>query len=191
MFHSIQGEGLNTGKPAFFIRLAGCDVCCTWCDEKIAWDQSGFPEIEVDEIVSQALQSGADTIVVTGGEPFRYDLTFLNRKLHQNKFHCMAETSGTGVITGDWDWITLSPKQQSQPLSENYPKANELKVIIQKTSDFAWAELNSEKVNSATVHYLQPEWSCFDEILPAIVRYIKNNPKWRLSVQVHKFLHIP
>jgi len=191
MFNSIQGEGIHTGKPAFFIRLGGCDVCCTWCDEKIAWDASLFPLISVDEIVQKVLDSGANTAVITGGEPFRYDLQELTERLAKNHIACMAETSGTGKITGQWSWITISPKAQQHPLPENYQYANELKVVIQKEQDFLWAEKNASEVQSHVVLYLQPEWSRFREILPHIIRYIKDNPKWRLSVQVHKFLNIP
>lgn len=191
MFHSIQGEGLNTGKPAFFIRLAGCDVCCNWCDEKIAWDEEAFPLVSIKEIIAQVLESKANTVVVTGGEPFRHNLALLTDTLHLKNIVCMAETSGTGEITGLWDWITLSPKEKHPPLHQNFQFANELKVVIQKITDFSWAERCAVQVCSGAVLYLQPEWSRIDEILPDIVRYIKINPKWRLSVQVHKFIHIP
>jgi organic radical activating enzyme len=190
-FSSIQGEGLNTGKPAFFIRLGGCDVCCTWCDEKIAWDESLYTRHSVDDLVEQATKSQASTVVVTGGEPFRHNLGLLTDELKKRNILSMAETSGTAIITGQWDWITLSPKQQQPPLLKNLQLADELKVVIQKTEDFAWAEENALKTKSTAVLYLQPEWSRFHEILPDIIRYIKQYPKWRLSVQVHKFLNIP
>lgn len=191
MFHSIQGEGLHTGKPAFFIRLAGCDVCCTWCDERIAWDETLFPLLTIDEIVDNVKKSNANTVVVTGGEPFRHRLEELTNKLEQMGITRMVETSGTEKITGQWSWITMSPKKHQPPLPENYLKTNELKVVIQKETDFQWAEHNASLVSNETVLYLQPEWSCFDEIMPKIVQYIKSNPQWRLSVQVHKFLNIP
>jgi 7-carboxy-7-deazaguanine synthase len=191
MFHSIQGEGLNTGKPAFFIRLAGCDVCCTWCDEKIAWDEAAFPRCSIDEMIGQILESKTNTVVITGGEPFRHNLSLLTETLHQYGMICMAETSGTGEITGRWNWITLSPKKKHPPLQQNYQLANELKVVIQKETDFSWAEHCAVQVGSGAVLYLQPEWSRIDEILPQMIRYIKNNPKWRLSVQMHKFINIP
>ncbi len=191
LFNSIQGEGLHTGKPAFFIRLAGCDVCCTWCDEKIAWDESVFPVTDIQHIVEEVITSGANTVVITGGEPFRHNLTELTKALVSNNIRCMAETSGTAEISGNWHWITLSPKQHQSPIEKNYFRADELKVVIQKEEDLGWAEINASKVQSHVVLYLQPEWGCFDEILPLIVRYIKENPKWRLSVQVHKFINIP
>ncbi len=191
MFNSIQGEGMHTGKAAFFIRLGGCDVCCTWCDEKIAWDASQYPQVFVDTIISQVKKSSANTVVVTGGEPFRNELSGLTEQLHLLNILCMAETSGTGKISGKWDWITLSPKKHYPPKKENYIQADELKVVIQKEEDFNWAEKNLSMVRPGTMLYLQPEWSRHDEILPQIIRYIKENPKWRLSVQMHKFLNIP
>jgi 7-carboxy-7-deazaguanine synthase len=191
LFNSIQGEGLHTGKPAFFVRLGGCDVCCTWCDEKPSWDKSLFPLVHTNEIVKQIIESSANTVVVTGGEPFIHQLTTLTRILKKQQLLCMAETSGTEIINGFWDWITMSPKKQHPPLKENYSKANELKVIIQNEDDLLWAEHNSQQVSSHVVLYLQPEWSVFNEILPTLIRYIKTHPKWRLSVQVHKFLNIP
>jgi len=190
-FYSIQGEGLNTGKPAFFIRLGGCDVCCTWCDEKIAWDETLYPRIHPDILIEEVLNSGAGTVVVTGGEPFRHNLEYLSQKLKQKNIRCMAETSGTAKITGLWDWITVSPKIKQPPLPHSFVVANELKVVIAKNEDFVWAEKSASAVQTDVVLYLQPEWSCFNEILPLIVRYVKDNPKWRLSVQVHKFLNIP
>jgi 7-carboxy-7-deazaguanine synthase len=190
-FSSIQGEGLHTGKPAFFIRLGGCDVCCTWCDEKIAWDESLYDRQSVDMLVEMAMNSRGSTVVVTGGEPFRHNLNQLSTELKKRNILCMAETSGTAIITGKWDWITLSPKQQQPPLLNNLQMADELKVVIQKTADFEWAEENALKTKSDAVLYLQPEWSRFHEILPEIIRYIQQHLKWRLSVQVHKFLNIP
>jgi len=190
-FYSIQGEGLFTGKPSFFIRLGGCDVCCTWCDEKLAWDESLYPQIPVEQIVNEVLKTKAESVVVTGGEPFRHNLKTLTELIQRKGIYCQVETSGTGIITGTWDWITLSPKQQQPPLQSVYEQANELKVVIQKEEDFLWAEKNASAVSSDVLLFLQPEWSQFHEILPFIMRYIKNNPKWRLSVQVHKFLNIP
>jgi 7-carboxy-7-deazaguanine synthase len=190
-FYSIQGEGLHTGKPAFFIRLGGCDVCCTWCDEKLAWDESLYPLLPVGQIVENISKTKAQSVVVTGGEPFRHNLGSLTTMLHERGMYCFVETSGTGLITGTWDWITLSPKQQQPPLPGALEKTKELKVVIQKEQDFLWAEKNASAVSSEVFLFLQPEWSRFHEILPSIIRYIKENPKWRLSVQVHKFLNIP
>ncbi len=190
-FYSIQGEGLNTGKPAFFIRLGGCDVCCTWCDEKIAWDESIFPRMSTIELIKLVEQSGSSTVVLTGGEPFRHKLTSLTDELVSRNIRCMVETSGTEIITGTWDWITVSPKKQHPPLPQSLLQANELKVVVQKKEDFLWAEENASKTRLNIELYLQPEWSRINEILPEIIRYIKHNSKWRLSVQLHKFINIP
>jgi len=190
-FYSIQGEGFNNGRAAYFIRLGGCDVCCTWCDEKIAWDSKQFPLIDVEVLLDEVLKTKADTVVITGGEPFRYNLDLLSSLIKKNKLLLMAETSGTEPISGNWDWITMSPKKHYPPLAENYNLINELKVVIQKPEDFAWAEINSKLCNENTQLYLQSEWSNFAEIMPEIIEYIKLNPKWRLSVQTHKFLNIP
>lgn len=191
MFSSIQGEGLNTGKAAFFIRLGGCDVCCTWCDEKIAWDESQYPQISIDSIIDQVRKSHAKTVVVTGGEPFRHNLSSLTNLLQKQNILCMAETSGTELISGEWNWITLSPKKHHPPIDANYRMADELKVVIQKDEDFIWAVENASYVKPETELYLQPEWNNRYEILPRIIRYIIENPQWRLSVQMHKFLNIP
>ncbi len=191
MFHSIQGEGFHVGRPAFFIRFGGCDVCCNWCDEKVSWDESIYPLLSVEEIISQLLESGADSVVFTGGEPFRNNIKIINEELRNRKIYCIAETSGIYEITGKWDWLTLSPKEHYPPFIPNYKLINELKVVIKKESDFRWAESNALKVPSNVVLFLQPEWHNFSEIISFIIDYIKKNPKWRLSLQVHKFLNIP
>lgn len=190
-FNSIQGEGFNSGRAAYFIRLGGCDVCCTWCDEKIAWDSKQFPLIDINVLVEDLLKSKADTVVITGGEPFRYNLELLTDLIRENNIQLMAETSGTETISGKWDWITMSPKKHFPPLPENYNLINELKVVIQKPEDFEWAEKNRRLCREHTHLYLQSEWSNFAEIMPKIIDYIKQNPHWRLSVQTHKFLNIP
>lgn len=190
-FYSIQGEGFHSGKPAHFIRLAGCDVCCTWCDEKIAWDEHLFSSVPISQIINNVFESKANAVVITGGEPFRHNLRSLSAAIKKRKILLLAETSGTEAITGQWDWITLSPKKHHRPLLASYEKANELKVVIQQPEDILWAETNEKLVNAKTHLYLQPEWSCFNEIIPVIIRYIKENPRWRLSVQTHKFLNIP
>jgi len=189
-FYSIQGEGYHSGRAAFFIRLGGCDVCCTWCDEKKSWDDSIYPKYEINDIVMSAIESKAKAVIVTGGEPFRYDMTALTKLFKQNNFYTSVETSGTEPLTGIWDWITLSPKKNSPPLEKFYKIANEIKVVIQNKEDFLWAEKNQELVNTNCVKYLQPEWSNFNNIIQEIIRYIKSNQQWRLSVQTHKFLNI-
>lgn len=190
-FYSIQGEGEHSGKAAFFIRLGGCDVCCTWCDEKKSWDDSIYPKYEINDIVMSAIGSKAKAVVITGGEPFRHNMTELTKLFKQNNFYTSVETSGTEPLTGIWDWITLSPKKNSPPLEKFYKIANELKVVIQNKEDFLWAEKNQELANPNCVKYLQPEWSNFNNIIQEIIHYIKSNQQWRLSVQTHKFLNIP
>lgn len=190
-FNSIQGEGFNCGKAAYFIRLGGCDVCCTWCDEKIAWNSKQFPLIDINVLVEDLIKSKANTVVITGGEPFRYNLISLTDLIKKNNIKLMAETSGTESITGNWDWITMSPKKHLPPLKENYNLIDELKVVIQKPEDFKWAEINKNLCSDKTNFYLQAEWSNFAEIMPQIIDYVKQNPHWRLSVQTHKFLNIP
>ncbi len=190
-FHSIQGEGHNIGKAAFFIRVGGCDVCCTWCDEKKSWDESIYTKKNITELLQEVINSKAEIVVLTGGEPFRYDLTQFTKSLKSMGIQTMAETSGTEKITGIWDWIVISPKQHRLPLEENYFLADEIKIVIQKEKDLDWAEKVISKTKNSIPKYLQPEWSCFEEIIPIIIDYIKKHPIWRLSVQVHKFLKIP
>lgn len=190
-FYSIQGEGFNSGKAAYFIRIGGCDVCCMWCDVQESWNAKLHPLISTDEIIKKAVLSEAKSIVVTGGEPFTYKLDYLCEKLKENNFQTFVETSGSQPLSGKWDWICLSPKKNSSPLDEYYKYANELKVVICETSDFEWAEKNAEKVNKNCILYLQPEWSKRKTVTPLIVDYILKNPKWKVSIQIHKYMNIP
>ncbi len=191
MFYSLQGEGYHTGKPAFFIRIGGCDVGCFWCDVKESWKASLHPLLSIEEIVKQVKMTSADAVVITGGEPFLYNLNLLTKALKKNKYTIFIETSGTAEITGIIDWICLSPKKNHQPLPYFFEKANELKVIIHDKSDFEWAEQNALKVNGKCKLYLQPEWSVAKKMTPLIIDYIKKNTKWTISLQTHKFLNIP
>ncbi|MBP7679248.1 MAG: 7-carboxy-7-deazaguanine synthase QueE [Bacteroidales bacterium] len=190
-FYSIQGEGFNTGKAAYFIRLGGCDMGCWWCDVKESWDASLHPLTSTDEIVDRVLQQPAKSVVVTGGEPVLYNLDYLCKKLKDNGIETFLETAGVRPLTGLWDWICLSPKKGSLPLPEYFREAAELKVIIHQESDFRWAELNAEKITGKCHLYLQPEWSKYNQILPSIVNYIKKHPQWKISLQSHKFMNIP
>ncbi len=190
-FYSIQGEGYHTGKPAYFIRIGGCDIGCSWCDTKFSWDPDLFPLVDTDRVIDNALKAEAGAVVVTGGEPLMYDLTYLCSELKNHGIETFLETCGAHPLTGIWDWICLSPKVSSPPLEEIIHKANELKVIIQTHEDIAWAETNAEKVNKGCHLFLQPEWSQHRKILPVIIDYAKKNPRWRISMQVHKFMHIP
>ena len=190
-FYTIQGEGFHAGKPAYFIRLGGCDVGCRWCDAKYTWNPRIFPPTDVDVVVDRAKQCAAQAIVITGGEPLLYPLGVLTSSLRDAGLEIFLETSGTHPFSGEFDWVCLSPKRQMPPLAEAYGRAHELKVIIQSEDDFAWAEDNARKVGRYCRLYLQPEWSVFENIMPAIVEYAKQNPKWSISTQTHKFMKIP
>lgn len=190
-FFTIQGEGFHTGKAAYFIRVGGCDVGCSWCDVKESWDADTWPLTPAGEIVERAVASGCGSIVVTGGEPLMYNMDFLCSRLKENKFTIYLETSGSHSFSGRWDWICLSPKKYRPPLSEAYMKADELKVIISNNGDFDWAEKNAERVHKYCHLFLQPEWSKRNIMLPEIVDYVQKNTKWRISLQAHKYIGIP
>lgn len=190
-FYTIQGEGFHSGKPAYFIRLGGCDVGCRWCDAKYTWNPKVFPPVDVDVVVERAAACAAQAIVITGGEPLLYPLEVLTQKLREKGLEIFLETSGTHPFSGEFDWVCLSPKRQMPPLAEAFGRAHELKVIIQTEDDFVWAEENARRVGRYCRLYLQPEWSVFDKIMPEIVEYAKSHPKWSISVQTHKFMRIP
>ena len=190
-FYTIQGEGFHAGKPAYFIRLGGCDVGCRWCDAKYTWNPKVFPPVDVDEVVKRAKACAAQAIVITGGEPLLYPLEILTSRLRDVGLEIFLETSGTHPFSGEFDWVCLSPKRQQPPLAEAFGRAHELKVIIQTEDDFLWAEENARRVGRYCRLYLQPEWSVFDEIMPKIVEYAKSNPRLSISIQTHKFMRIP
>ncbi len=190
-FYTIQGEGYNTGKAAYFIRLAGCDVGCHWCDVKESWDAELHPLTAADVIIQHAAQHPAKAVVITGGEPLMYNLEYLTLQLQQQQIRTFIETSGAYPLTGYWDWICLSPKKFKAPLPEVALNAHELKVIVFNKSDFLWAEQHAQMVSPQCKLYLQPEWSKVNEITPLIVDYVMNNPKWEVSLQTHKYMNIP
>ena len=193
-FYTIQGEGFHTGKPAFFIRLGGCDVGCRWCDSKESWDPDRFPPVEIETIVSQAAATPARAIVITGGEPMNYQLDMLCNMLKEYGLEIFLETSGSSPMSGHFDWICLSPKRNKPPKEEFFRVADELKVIVETPADFEWAEENRRKileVQSSCLFYLQPEWSRMKTVAPYIIDYVKEHPEWNISIQAHKFLHIP
>jgi len=189
-FYTIQGEGFNSGKAAYFIRLGGCDIGCVWCDVKDSWDSGRHPLFTIKEIVEKA-DSPSRNVVITGGEPLMHDLTDLCNELHKRDLKIFLETSGAYSLTGNWDWICVSPKKFKAPLPEVLAKANELKVVVFNRSDFEWAEKHALFVSPNCKLYLQPEWDKQEIIMPLIVEYVKNNPKWEVSLQTHKFLRIP
>lgn len=190
-FYTIQGEGAFQGAPAYFIRLGGCDVGCVWCDVKESWDATAFPVVAVDEMVSRAASTGAKIVVVTGGEPAMYDLAPLTAALKANGMRTHIETSGAYPVSGSWDWVCFSPKKFKAPDTSIYTIAHELKVIIYNKTDYDWAEQFASKVNNDCKLFLQPEWSVEQEVLPQLIAYAKSNPKWRISLQVHKYMRIP
>ncbi|MCO6501116.1 MAG: 7-carboxy-7-deazaguanine synthase QueE [Vicingus serpentipes] len=190
-FYSIQGEGYNTGKPAYFIRVGGCDVGCHWCDVKESWDPNLHPLTDVNQVVNNAQQYPAKAIVITGGEPLLYNLDFLTQQLSNNNVEIFLETSGAYPLTGKWHWICLSPKKNLPPLPEVYDRADELKIIVYNKNDIKWAEEHAEKTNKNCKLYLQPEWSNMDKVMPMIIDYVMENPKWNISLQTHKIMHIP
>ncbi|WP_448699461.1 7-carboxy-7-deazaguanine synthase QueE [Mucilaginibacter sp. AW1-3] len=190
-FYTIQGEGFNTGKAAYFIRLGGCDVGCHWCDVKESWDASIHPLTLADTIVENAVKYPGKAVVVTGGEPLIYNLEYLTAQLQQKGIKTFIETSGAYPLSGSWDWVCLSPKKFKAPRKDVAPFAHELKVIVFNKSDFEWAEQYAELVPDTCKLYLQPEWSKSKEMIPLIVDYVMNNPKWEISLQTHKYLNIP
>ncbi|WP_418175544.1 7-carboxy-7-deazaguanine synthase QueE [Alistipes ihumii] len=190
-FYTIQGEGFHAGKPAYFIRLGGCDVGCRWCDAKMTWNPRLYPPVEVDSIVERACSYPAQAIVITGGEPSLYPLDYLTERLTERGLEIFLETSGAHELTGRFDWICLSPKRQQPPVDSIYPRAHELKVIVESEEDFRWAETNAARVAAGCRLYLQPEWSRYDGIVGPVVEYAKANPRWNISVQAHKFMRIP
>jgi len=190
-FYTLQGEGFHQGKAAYFIRLGGCDVGCVWCDVKESWDAEKHPLFEIGDLISNIKKTAAEIVVITGGEPLMHDLTELTKELNNKGCKTHLETSGAYPLTGTWDWICLSPKKFKAPLPEILSKANELKVIIYNRSDFNWAENYAAQVSSQCRLYLQPEWSKAGQMTPLIIDHIKANPKWELSLQIHKYINVP
>jgi 7-carboxy-7-deazaguanine synthase len=190
-FYTLQGEGFHQGKAAYFIRLAGCDVGCVWCDVKESWDKDLYPYQEIEEIVEKAKKYPARLAVITGGEPTLYNLERLTKSLQDEGFQTNIETSGSSLLTGSWDWICLSPKKFKPPLPAILPKANELKIIVFNKSDFQWAQKYAALVSPSCKLYLQPEWEKADIVTPWIIDFIKQNPKWQLSLQIHKYINVP
>lgn len=190
-FYTIQGEGFHQGRAAYFIRLGGCDVGCVWCDVKGSWDASLHPQKSVEEIVAAAKTFPGRLAVITGGEPLLHNLDALTKALHAAGFETNMETSGSSPLSGEWDWICLSPKKFKAPEPAIIPVAHELKVVIFNKHDFAWAETYAAQVNKDCKLYLQPEWDKAAEMTPLIIEYIKAHPQWELSLQVHKYINVP
>jgi organic radical activating enzyme len=191
MFYSLQGEGFHQGRAAFFIRLAGCDVGCVWCDVKESWDATKHPVLSIEEIVAAAKAQPGRLAIVTGGEPLLYNLDALTTALKEAGFETNIETSGSSPMSGKWDWVCLSPKKFKAPIAENIAIAAELKVVIFNKHDFEWAETYAKQVSPSCKLYLQPEWDKSTQITPLVIEYIKANPRWELSAQLHKYIQVP
>ncbi len=190
-FYTVQGEGFHTGVPAYFIRLGGCDVGCAWCDAKYTWNPGRFAPTPVAEVVERVAACGARSVVVTGGEPLLYPLGPLTGALAERGVAVFLETSGSHPFSGRFDWVCLSPKRRRPPLDEAFARADELKVIVECEADFEWAEQNAARAGERCRLYLQPEWSVAERMMPAIVEYVKARPQWNISIQTHKYMHIP
>ncbi len=190
-FYTIQGEGAFQGTAAYFVRLGGCDVGCVWCDVKESWDASSHPTVAVDAIASRAKASGAEIVVVTGGEPLMYNLESLTAAFRALGLRTHLETSGAYPVTGHWDWICFSPKKFKAPHPSVFSLANELKAVIYHESDFAWAARFLSGLRPGCEVFLQPEWSREREMLPRIIDFVKANPRWKVSLQTHKYMGIP
>jgi 7-carboxy-7-deazaguanine synthase len=190
-FPTLQGEGAWTGHAAWFIRLGGCDVGCAWCDVKESWPTDAHPKVDVDTLVQEAVDSGLPRVVVTGGEPAMHDLGPLTKALRKAGLDTHLETSGAHPVSGDWDWVTLSPKKFKPCRDEWYNVADELKIVVVNTHDLTWAEEHASKLPESTAQFLQPEWDRREEVMQRVIARIHEAPQWRLSLQTHKFIGLP
>lgn len=191
IFYTIQGEGAWSGNAAYFVRLAGCDVGCVWCDVKESWDASKYPSLSAAQIIEKFEPTNCKMVVITGGEPAMYDLTALTTELKKSGYRVHIETSGAYPLIGDFDWVCFSPKKFKNPVENFGLVANELKIILFNKSDFEWAEFYKKNVNEKCLLYLQPEWTKSAKINHTLIEYVKKNPEWRVSLQTHKYLNIP
>jgi organic radical activating enzyme len=190
-FYTIQGEGFYQGHAAYFLRLGGCDVGCVWCDVKDSWDANKHPQVSIEQMVSFVTDAKAPMAVVTGGEPLLHNLNELTQQLQANGIQTNIETSGSSPLSGSWNWICVSPKKFKAPLPEVVEQADELKVVVFNKTDFEWAETYAAQCKPGCKLFLQPEWDQSAKVLPLIIEYVKANPKWEISLQVHKYMQIP
>lgn len=190
-FHTLQGEGIFAGQAAYFIRLAGCDVGCSWCDVKASWDPDAHPRMKVEDLVAEASRYPSRIAVITGGEPLMHDVGPLTAALHRAGFRTHIETSGTHPFSGEWHHVCLSPKKFKPALPEAFLRADELKVIAFNRHDLQWAEEQAARVRPGCILLLQPEWDKREAMTPLIVEHVKAHPRWRISLQTHKYLNIP
>ena len=207
-FHSLQGEGFHSGKSAFFIRLAGCTVGCSWCDTKLSWNSKDYPLKSIEELsieTKEASQKGASLLVITGGEPLHHNLNSFCKAIKDlNKsISIHIETSGVDELSGSFDWVTLSPKRHYPPQHSFLKLCNEVKVIINNEKDIEFAKTiknkiakisreiktNSSEELSEKYYFLQPSWNC-KYGFELSVEFVKKNPEWSLSLQTHKYLNL-
>ncbi|MEI8110550.1 MAG: 7-carboxy-7-deazaguanine synthase QueE [Chitinophagia bacterium] len=189
-FYSLQGEGFHQGRAAFFIRLGGCDVGCVWCDVKDSWDASLHPLRTIKSLVEEAHNYPSPLVIITGGEPLLHPLETLTTELKAIGKQVHLETSGSSPLSGNFDWICISPKKFKAALPEVLAKANECKVVVFNRHDLEWAISFIPQLSPDCFLYLQPEWDQREKVTPLIISFIQNNPNWRLSLQIHKYLHI-
>ena len=190
-FYTLQGEGFHQGKAAYFIRLGGCDVGCVWCDVKESWDAAKHPLLDVGSLMLEVKKTPAEIVVITGGEPLMHNLDELTASLQSTGLKTHIETSGAYPLSGDWDWICVSPKKFKAPLPGILPLAQELKIVVFNKSDLDWAEKYAALVSPGCKLYLQPEWDKAAEMTPLVIEHIQANPKWELSLQIHKYINVP
>ena len=192
-FHSLQGEGHHSGRSAFFIRLAGCNVGCPWCDTKHSWPEAAHPQRHLDDLAAEAEQAqrnGAAFTVITGGEPLKHNLDGLTSALRRTSSHPLhLETSGVDGLSGDPDWVTLSPKSHRPPRQELLRRCDELKVVIHTSDDLLFADSMAAAVREPTVMLLQPGWDS-PEGHQLAINHVQCQPRWRLSLQTHKWLGV-
>ena len=188
-FHSLQGEGYWAGTNAFFIRLGGCNVHCPWCDTKESWNTTLHPHYYVSDLAKLVHQVSTAIVIITGGEPLMHDLSSLTTAIKDLGMAVHLETSGAYPYSGNFDWVTFSPKQFKSPHPSIYEHANEIKVVITSEYDLKWAEQQAALVPPKTLKYLQPEWNT-PKSKEIIIKYVLNNPQWRISLQTHKLLKV-
>lgn len=190
LFWTFQGEGMNWGRRALFVRLPFCNLKCSWCDTEFnsfnRWEESLFEQVALSELGRFA--------VITGGEPMmNKQVPEIVRFLKKHGFEIACETNGTFPIYDGIDFVTCSPKRDAnyEVHPETLPKISELKLVVDEGFDFAVAK-NFERLLAAqhTRLTLSPEFNKMSESFTKIEQFIKENPLWRVSLQTHKWLKI-
>ncbi len=188
IFYSIQGEGARSGEAAVFIRLSGCNLNCAFCDT----EHQSYQEMTEEEIVGQAALYPARLVVITGGEPTLQLTESIVDKLHLAGKTVAIETNGTRPVPGNVDWITVSPKaaflgEKARPVIKN---AKEVKIVIDDIHEYEDPTFGIK----ADYYCAQPCDTGDDtrnsDIIGRCVRFVMQNPQWRLSIQTHKILGV-